>query len=344
MSFHLQGLFINKDTHDICHSGVQSILIKKNKMMQNTDQVMLRSSERLAALKVMAGALMISFSGVYVKLAHVSPTVSGFYRVFLGGLVLLIIVILRRDRLWKGFSYFILTVACGFVFAADLFVWHRSVCHTGPGLATILGNFQVFLLALFGVAVLGEKVSLSLIVAIPLAMTGLFMIVGIDWNLMGENYKAGILFGFATAVCYFGYILILRKIQSAKDALSAMATLTVVSLSAAAFLGIEAWLENDSFAIPDRQTLFSLFAYGIFSQVMGWILITKGLPQIRASLAGLLLLIQPSFAFIWDMLFFDRQATFISITGAVLTLAAIYMGTAGRADKKIGKSQKYRSR
>jgi drug/metabolite transporter (DMT)-like permease len=303
--------------------------------MQNTNPAGLGSSERLAALKVMTGALMISFSGVYVKLAHVSPTVSGFYRVFLGGLMLLIIVLLRRERLWKDFSHFALTVICGFVFAADLFVWHRSVCYTGPGLATILGNFQVFLLALFGVAVLGEKISLSLILAIPLAMTGLFMIVGIDWNLMGENYKAGIFFGFATAVCYCGYILILRKIQSVKDGLSAMATLTVVSLSAAAFLGIEGWLEKNSFVIPDMQSLFSLFAYGIFSQVIGWILITKGLPQIRASLAGLLLLIQPSFAFIWDMLFFDRQATPMSITGAILALTAIYMGTARRADKKL---------
>jgi len=294
--------------------------------------------KKLPALKVMIGAVMISFSGVYVKLAHVTPTVAGFYRVFLGGVILMLIMIWKRERLWKGFPCFALGILCGFIFALDLLFWHKSIHYIGPGLATILANFQVFLLALFGVTVLGEKMNLRLILAIPLAMIGLFMIVGIRWDHMGESYRLGILLGLATAICYCGYVLTLRKLQSMNDPLSPMANLMIITFATSVFLGIGVWQEGASFMLPDAQTIVVLFSYGLFSQVIGWILISTGLPGIRASLAGLLLLLQPALAFVWDMLFFNKETTSVSIAGAILTIAAIYMGTARRTDK--GKDRK----
>ena len=43
-------------------------------------------------LRLFAGALMISFSPVFVKLTSVAPTTSGFYRVLFAGIVLALIV------------------------------------------------------------------------------------------------------------------------------------------------------------------------------------------------------------------------------------------------------------
>ena len=78
------------------------------------------------------------------------------------------------------------------------------------------------------------------------------------------------------------------------------------------------------------MSLASLLGYAVFSQVIGWVLITGSLPRIRASLAGLLLLLQPSLAFVWDVLFFDKQTTLFNWVGAAVTLAAIHVGaTAG---------------
>ena len=283
--------------------------------------------EKQAILKVLAGAVLISFSGVYVKLAHVGPGTSAFYRVFLGSVFFILIAAFKKERLWKSLPYFGMSVVCGFVFAADLFVWHKSIHHIGPGLATILANFQVFLLGLFGVAVLKEKISMGFLLSVPLAMTGLFMIVGLDWGDLGQGYKLGLFFGLLTALCYAAYVLTLRKLQSQDNPLSPTANLTVVSIVTAVFLGIAAWCEGESFAIPDTQTLVALLSYGFFSQVIGWILITRGLPRMKASLAGLLLLLQPSLAFVWDMLFFARPTTPVNIAGAVLAISAIYMGT-----------------
>jgi len=277
---------------------------------------------------VTAGAVLISFSAVFVKLAHVSATVAGFYRTLFGGAVLLAIALLRRRRIWKGPTCFGLALLCAAFFALDLYFWHRSIHFVGPGLATILANFQVFILALFGMLILRERPSPRILIAIPLALFGLFLLAGVRWNTLAQAYKWGLLLGIAAAGCYAAYILVLRRLQSLPETPAAVSNLMIVSFATAVLLGIYGWHRGEVFAIPDGQSALSLVSYGIVSQVVGWILITGGLPHIRASLAGLLLLLQPSLSFTWDILFFHRPTDFFAALGAGLSLAAIYMGTA----------------
>ena len=276
---------------------------------------------------VIIGAVMISFSGVYVKLAHVSPTTSGFYRMFFGGVCLAVIVVLKQDKLWDKWNTFILSVLCGLFFALDLYVWHKSVLYIGPGLSTILANFQVFFLAIVGITFLGEKKSIKLFLSIPMAVIGLFLIVGIKWKLLDHNYKIGVLLGLLTALFYTSYLLSLRSVQANKNHLSPFANLTVISISSAFVLLVIALSEGKSLLIPDTQSYIVLLSYGIFSQVIGWMLISKGMPKIEISIVGLILLLQPTLAFIWDILFFQHKTTFIGLIGIIITITAIYLGS-----------------
>ena len=191
-------------------------------------------------------------------------------------------------------------------------------------------------MALYGALVLREPVSIRTMAAIPLAFFGLFLLAGIHWRQLGEAYRLGVFLGLATAACYAVYILALRKLQSQRNAPSAMANLAVISMVSALLLGSAAWVQNDPFAIPDLQSIFSLVAYGLFSQVIGWVLITKGLTRLRSSLVGLLILLQPALSFTWDILFFHRETDLFGVVGAVLSLTAIYLGTTVKAVKKIG--------
>ena len=43
------------------------------------------------------------------------------------------------------------------LFSADLILWHHSIADVGAGLATVLGNLQVVLVAFAAWAVLGER-------------------------------------------------------------------------------------------------------------------------------------------------------------------------------------------
>ena len=46
----------------------------------------------------------------------------------------------------------------------------------------------------------------------------------------------------------------------------------------------------------------------------------------EGSRVGLILLLQPLLAFVWDVLFFSRSITLVELTGAILTLFGIYLG------------------
>lgn len=288
---------------------------------------MLKSRESHSSLELMSGVILISFSAVFVKLAHVGPSAAAFYRMFFGGVLLLLIAIVTGTRLWYGWRPFLLAAFSGVLFAGDLTFWHRSINHVGPGLATILANFQVFFVTAFAIVLLKERPRLSTILAIPLALVGLFLLVGTQWRGMGNDYQTGVLFGLITALFYASFVLTLRRLQSMPNAPAPFTNITISSLTTAACSGLVAFATGESFAIPDTPSILWLIVYGVCGQVLGWVLITRSIKHISAARVSLTLLLQPTLSFIWDIIIFRRPTTFIEIVGACIAILAIYLGT-----------------
>ena len=290
--------------------------------------------ERAALLRVLAGAVMISFSAVLAKASGADPTTISFYRMAIGGLFLLGIALVRRERFrpWRAAHGWILAAAV-FIYL-DLEAWHRSILYVGPGLATILGNFQVFFLALFGVFVFKEPLTPRLLGAMPLAMLGIWLLAGVDPASRGPHTLLGVAFGIGTALFYSAYLLLLRHTQRLHDRLPVAANLALVSLASAGLALCTALTSGVSLAVTDTSTALIFLAYGIFPQAIGWMLISSGLPKIPASLAGLLILLQPTLTFLWDILLFNRPTGPIGYSGACLAVAAIYLGASGQPRSK----------
>jgi drug/metabolite transporter (DMT)-like permease len=183
---------------------------------------------------------------------------------------------------------------------------------------------------------LREPLRLVFILSLPLAFVGLFMIVGIDWDQLDSSYRVGIYFGLAAALAYAAFLLILRKLQADQSGGSFFYVLMMVSFSTAFFLAAEMLYNNSTFNIPDLRSFLALGALGLLSQSVGWILITNALPKIRASLSGLILLLQPSGAFVWDVLFFQRPTTLVNWLGVLVALTAIYLGMTGQSAGEDG--------
>ena len=296
--------------------------------MPHTDE-QLRPDQAL--LRTTLGAMMISFSAVWVKLAHVTPTASAFYRVFLGGFFLLILVCFHRKKTGAEKTFSGLSLLTGLFFALDLYAWHRSIQYVGPGLATILSSFQVFFVPVASLMLYGERPGLRFVLSVPPALVGLFMIVGIRWEILTPDYRMGIWYGILTAIFYTGFLISLRKLQSHASSPSPAFNLMVISFATAAFLAVEMVRTHDSFAIPDLQSAAALVGLGLMSQTVGWMLITRSIPRIPAAIAGLVLLLQPSLSFVWDVLFFHRETSTTAWVGVALALSAIYFGSSSKS-------------
>jgi drug/metabolite transporter (DMT)-like permease len=289
-------------------------------------------SGQWAFVKLFSGAVMISFSGVWVNVSDVTPTVSAFYRVFLGSLFLVAAAGVRREIRWLGTRHAAMGFLCGLFFALDLVCYHYSIHLVGPGLGTILPNLQVFILAILGSLFLNEKLHFRTIASMPAAFGGLWLVVGSDWTAIGSHHRAGITLGLTAAIFYSLFIIFLRQLQIKQRGLSIFYVLMLVSFATSLLIAPVIPITGDSFAIPNVKTAAALLALGLFSQFIGWILITNALPSLRTSLSGLILLLQPALAFVWDVLFFQRPTGLVNWIGVFIVLCAIYFAATGQPE------------
>lgn len=293
------------------------------------------AAPRPAVAAMVAGAALISTTSIFVKWADVEPTVSAFYRMAFGGGMLLLMLLVqrrftgvsRRDVAWMLFP--------AIAFAVDLVLWHRCIRDVGPGLATLLGNFQVFVMALAGVWFYRERLGWRFAAGLALAFAGLWLLVGRHWQAVDVQYREGVWFGILTGIAYAAYMLSFRHAQKEKLTRSPAELLCLNSLLCAGVLALVVLAEGNRFAIPDLKSLSALLSLALFGQVLGWLLIVRAMPQLPASLVGLLLLLQPGLSFVLDVILFGRATATLDWVGLAVSLAGIFLAgalTTGKAE------------
>ena len=279
---------------------------------------------RKGILFVLIGAFLISFSPVMVSMSDLQPTVSAFYRVFIGSIFLIFVIFLNRNLYINSFSVNPYLILAGIFFALDLWFWHRSILYIGPGMSTLIANFQIFIIPLMSFFIFSMAPNKYQIIAIFLGITGLYLTLGYGGSIDNENIKLGFMFGIMTALAYSAYILSLKKNNiEASYEISPLITLFYVSFISALILFIVMKIEGVSMAINDSSNLYSMLAYGIICHVFGWYMIILGLKTVTATTAGIILISQPIFSLFWDYLFFSRHTTSIEIIGIAVVIIAM---------------------
>jgi len=276
------------------------------------------------SLSILSGAFLISFSPVFVNLVSIEPTVSGFYRMLFGSIALFIIYLIKNNEnpLRKNISKFIVLGAI--FFSLDLWFWHRSVIYVGPGLSTLLANFQILILPFLALIFFNQKTQRIQIFSIFLGLLGLFLITGQSWDIAGNNYKLGVLFGLLTAISYAGYIISMKRIDhNAAVNSDPIFNLLFISLISAGLLFLFSIIEQVPLEIKSSSELIWMICYGLFSHVLGWFFILNGLQKISAVTAGIILLTQPILSYVWDFIIFKKVILPIEYFGIVSVLLAM---------------------
>lgn len=282
------------------------------------------------------GAALISSTSIFVVLAQVAPTVSAFYRMAFGGAMLLGWLVLTRRWRPVGWSQARRVVVPAIGFSLDLLCWHQSILWVGPGVATLLTNVQVFLMALVGALVYRERLGWAFLPGMLIAMAGLWLLVGAHWSIFDARHRLGVWLGLASAAAYTLYLLSFRRVlaghapglpRAEGRSVPAAQWLAMMSLLSAALLGLCGLAEQASFALATARQWTVLLALGFFGQVLAWLLMVRAMPQLPASLVGLLLLLQPALAFVLDVLLFKRPTGAGDWLGLALALAGILLGS-----------------
>ena len=213
----------------------------------------------------------------------------------------------------------------GAFFAADLILWHHSIADVGAGLATVLANLQVVLVAVAAWLLLGERPTGRILLAVPLVFAGAILISGVIGDAFGDNPARGALFGTLTGVAYTGFILVLRDMgrdlrRPAGPLFAATLVATLVAAAAGALLG-----ELD--LAPSWPAHGWLVTLALTSQVLGWLLIALALPRLPASLTSIVLTVQPVGSVLLGIVLLDEDPAPLQLAGVVIIVAGIVVAT-----------------
>jgi drug/metabolite transporter (DMT)-like permease len=284
---------------------------------------------RSPVLVALLGALAIAWSGPLVRLAEVPPSTAAVGRCLLA-LPVLALLSRREDRRCgplPGRTRLVAAVAGAF-FACDLVLWHHAIEAVGAGLATVLGNLQVLVVAVVAWWLLGERPHAGLLASVPVLLLGVALVGGV---LGGETYgrdpRLGVLLGLATSVAYAGFLLVLR--QGGKD-LRRLAGPLLWASGSAAVVATGLGLALDELVVPGWSSVGWLLALAMTAQVLGWLFISSSLPRLPAALTAVLLLAQPVAALAISGLVLGETPTTVQYAGALCVLVGVVLATATR--------------
>lgn len=284
---------------------------------------------RRPVLVTLLGALCIAWSGPLVRLADVPPSTAATFRCLLA-LPLLALLARREDRRYGRLPRRTRRIAslAGIFFACDLVLWHHVIAAVGAGLATVLGNLQVLVVAVVAWWLLGEKPQASLVAALPVLLLGVALISGaLGGQTYGRDPRLGVLLGLATSVAYALFLLVLR--QGSTDLRRLAGPLLWATGSAATFAALLGLVLGE-LVVPGWESFGWLVVLALTAQVLGWLLISSSLPRLPAALTSVLLLAQPVGALAVSAVLLSETPTVVQYAGAACLLAGVVVATATR--------------
>lgn len=302
---------------------------------------------------VFAGGICIGFApiGLRLGLDDLGPQAIALWRYIFALPLLFLLVVVTQKRLPAKPNIFVLVA--GTCFAVDIGLWHWSLTYTTVANATFIVNLGnicagltawIFLkdrptvfwgiavvMAIFGAAALTLGGPSAETAAATSETTSYSGVLGIILQFKGELLALG------AAILVSGYMVGSKVARRSLGGLETIFWLTVVEIAVAVVLVI--LFQEDFFPAELSGFAVPLFL-GIAVHVAGQGLIITGLGHTPASIAGVLVVVQPVVAAAISWQLFDEPLAPLQGAGAVLILVAIIVSQRGKTTPKSDTASK----
>ena len=167
-------------------------------------------------------------------------------------------------------------------------------------------------------------------ITLPVVLSGIVLVSGMIGNHGTARHPvAGALLGLATSAAFACFLLILRQTAGqARHAAGQLFDATAGAAVGALLLGLMSG--GLQLAIPWRS-LGWLLVLTLTSGIVGWLLITRSLPHLPATVSALILLLEPVGAIILAAIFLSQRPSLLQIAGAVLVCGGVLVVARGQA-------------
>jgi drug/metabolite transporter (DMT)-like permease len=284
--------------------------------------------------------MCIAFSGILYRWAEVSPSTGTVFRALFGLPLLGFVAWLEYRRFGRlPVRTVRLAALAGVFFAGDLLFWHHAIEAVGAGLATVLGNLQVLVVGVVAWLAFGERPSRSTFLALPVVLAGVALISGaIGGGAYGANPGLGVVLGLATALCYGGYLLLIRR--GGRDLRRPAGPVAIATVSTAVVAALVGLVVGDLDPTPAIASLAWLALLGLTSQSLGYLLISLSLPRLPAILTSIILLAQPVMTVALSIVLLAEAPSPAQLIGVALVIGGIAVATLGGSGARLRLSRR----
>jgi drug/metabolite transporter (DMT)-like permease len=279
-----------------------------------------RQRVTLAFAALVAGAVAMGASVLFVRWADVGPYASAFWRVFLALPFLFAWMrIENRGAAWPRLDRAVLLA--GLFFTGDLFFWHLAILGTTVANATFLATTAPIWVALGAGLVLSEAVTRGALIGLTLCIAGGFALLGESYGFAPQRLL-GDLFGLATAFFFGAYVLAVRAARARHGAAEVMFVSTAVS---AVCLFVIAFALEPRILPQSANGVGALLALALISQVGGQGLVAVALGTLPATFSALVIFLEAVAAASFGWLLLNEPLGLVQALGGLLILFGIYV-------------------
>lgn len=265
------------------------------------------------------GAMAIFARFAYASGANVTGILSA--RFAIAGTLLAAIMVLTGRR-WPRGRPLAVAVGMGAVgYVGQAACFFAALNYASAGLVALLLYAYPTLVVLLSAAFLGERLTGTKVALLIASFAGLALTLG-----GGQGTTAGVALGLAAAVFYSVYILIGARELGRVDAL---ASTTVVCLSAAATLGLSALFTEPRF--PGTWWGWAaLGAIAVVSTVISILAFFAGLKRVGPAVASVVSTLEPVVTVALAWLVLGESLTAPQLAGGAVVLACAALLTRGK--------------
>jgi drug/metabolite transporter (DMT)-like permease len=274
-------------------------------------------------LLLLIAVVAVSWAAIFIKFTGAPPLATAFYRMSFATLFILPLAIrksLPEILRLKG-KVLILTLLSGVFLGFHFATWIASLDYTSIPNSVVLVTTQPIFVAILSHLLLKEKISLTILFAILLALLGSFIISGGDFQVGKANLLGDIL-ALIGAIMAAAYLLCGRVVR---QELSLITYIFMVYFISALVLGFLCIIWGTPLYPYPAKTFVWFILLGLIPTVIGHSLYNWALKYLKAYLVGMSILGEPVGATILAYFFFKQIPPTLTYLGAAAIFAGIFL-------------------
>jgi len=249
----------------------------------------------------------------------INPLQLTFLRFFIGGVVMLPLVIKKREKVQAKDLLFFLALGILNIFISMSSFQYAITIGKASTAAILISSNPIFVM-LFSSIILKEKVTYNRIACILLGIAGITLIT-YKGNVGGDTAVSLILAIFASLT--FGLYTVLGKMKS-----EGISSITMICYSSifGSLLYVPVLLLNDIpiFRIPEG-TIIRIMYVGVFVSGIAYVTYMEALKILTVSKGAMVFFLKPVIASILAVIFLSESMSFKTVAGMILVLIGVFI-------------------